>query len=199
MTTAPEPRLDIAERTLAVLLTQFKGKPVFEQVLRSYAAQAQELELVFWRLAVLTTLEYATGVQLDGLGAIVGEPRNGRPDDLYRAAIRSRIRLNRSFATVEEILAVLLSVAPFQYRLKELGYASLSVEVVEPLIGTNILALFTALNKVRAAGVYAELLYHGIEENNVFTLASGDVDETDTIKSLADDASTTGGFMSDVL
>lgn len=199
MTIAPEPRLDTAERTLDALLTQFKGKPVFEQVLRSYAAQAQELELVFWQLAVLTTIQYATGVQLDGLGGLVGEPRNGRSDEIYRAAIRSQIRLNRSFATIEEILAVLLSVAPRHYRLKELGFASLSVEPEEAILGDDIISMYTILNKVRAAGVRAELLYHGVAEAGVFTLASGDVDEVDSSKGLADDASTTGGFMADVL
>lgn len=199
MTEAPEPRLDVAERALSVLLQQFRGKPVFEQVIRSYAAQAQALEIVFWQLQVLRTIDYATGVQLDGLGGIVGEPRLGRPDEEYRSAIRSRIRLNRSFATVEEILALMRLVMPFGYTLTELGYATFELEVVDTVGTPALSAVFTALHRVRAAGVRSDLLFHGTDIEEVFTLASGDTDELDALKGLADDTSTTGGFMADVM
>jgi hypothetical protein len=52
-------------------------------------------------------LDNAIGVQLDGLGDLVGEERLGRSDDDYRNAIRVRIFQNQSSGTPEEMLTLL--------------------------------------------------------------------------------------------
>lgn len=49
----------------------------------------------------------AAGVQLDELGAIVGESRLGRSDEAYREAINIRITINRSGGEPERIIEYL--------------------------------------------------------------------------------------------
>jgi hypothetical protein len=54
----------------------------------------------------LSWLDTAEGAQLDNLGDIVGEPRKGRADDLYRIWIRARIAVNRGNGKVSDVLKV---------------------------------------------------------------------------------------------
>lgn len=49
-------------------------------------------------------IDTATGKQLDGCGAIVGEMRKGRSDDDYRAAIRFRVFVNVSNGTPQDLI-----------------------------------------------------------------------------------------------
>jgi hypothetical protein len=52
------------------------------------------------------TVDVAVGAQLDLLGKIVGQPRLGFTDDLYRRYIRARIAVNRSTGKREEIIRI---------------------------------------------------------------------------------------------
>ena len=77
---------------LANLVQQFKDKPDLAALLTSYLEQIQDLETAYFGLLTERTLNAAVGVQLDGIGAIVGEDRRGRDDADYRLAIRARIK-----------------------------------------------------------------------------------------------------------
>ena len=63
-------------------------------------------------------LDNAEGVQLDVLGKLVGEPRKGKEDDLYRVWITVRIRVNRSHGRGLDLLEILRLVeqTPGRYR-----------------------------------------------------------------------------------
>lgn len=69
------------------------------------ADRTQALEDVLQQLLRERWIDNAQGRQLDELGAIVGEPRLGRPDDLYRPAILVRITINRSGGEPEALIA----------------------------------------------------------------------------------------------
>lgn len=76
---------------------------------QAQANRRQALEDVAW--SVLTALSdptfaTVTGVLLDKIGARVGELRGGRVDSDYQAAIRLRIRVNRSRGKAEDIIAI---------------------------------------------------------------------------------------------
>lgn len=104
--------LDHADRGVDFLLAQFKDKPRIEAFLRVLLAQVQDLEDALWDLYTLRTLDTAEGVQLDGLGDIVGEPRAARTDTVYRRFIRVRILVNLSNGLAEELYAIgLLALA----------------------------------------------------------------------------------------
>lgn len=90
----------------ALLISQFRGRPVIEGLLSSWIAPLQELENVLWDVIDKRVLETAVDAQLDALGKLVGEERLGRPNDPYRAAIKVRIKVNRSKGRSEDVLQV---------------------------------------------------------------------------------------------
>ena len=67
---------------LAWSLGQFRDKPVYRQILAAFVAEANELYAALCQLAQARTIAGATGVWLDGIGRIVGQPRENTPVDL---------------------------------------------------------------------------------------------------------------------
>lgn len=86
------------------LAEQFKGQANVEAVVGVFAQQAQEIEDALFEIFDESMLSTAVGVQLDGFGSIVGEERQGRLDDDYRLAISSRISLNLTSGTAEQVI-----------------------------------------------------------------------------------------------
>lgn len=89
------PSTNHVERGLKRLLSQYR-RPKIQAWLTAYLNRVQELEDALWEIINGRNLETAEGVQLDLLGTIVGRGRNGLSDTLYRLAIRTQIRINRS-------------------------------------------------------------------------------------------------------
>ncbi len=89
---------------------QFKLSSTLQTLMDTYTIQIQDLENALFQV-LNAVLNVATGATLDGYGDIVGEDRGGRDDATYRAAIQSRIQLNTSNGTSEEIIAFLLGLA----------------------------------------------------------------------------------------
>lgn len=116
------------------LLEQFKKKERIRAVLDAFSVQIQDLERVFFDLLENRWIDTATGAQLDGLGAIVGEPRQGRNDEDYRLAIRARVLINKSSGTVPELLAILSLLLPGgAFQLIEYFPAAFVVELLNSL------------------------------------------------------------------
>lgn len=97
---------DHVAKGLGRLIQRFKGKPYIAAVVSAPLVQVQELEDALWSLIAGRALSTAIGVQLDGLGAIVGEARIGLGDEDYRALIRARIAANRSDGQGDTLLRV---------------------------------------------------------------------------------------------
>jgi len=98
------------EEALAQLAEQFKRKPNVEALLAAFVAQVQELEGVLFDLMEDRAIDTAAGIQLDGLGIIINEERQGRDDSAYRQAIRARVMLNTSSGTPEDIIEIARAV-----------------------------------------------------------------------------------------
>jgi len=79
-----------------------KGLPNNELVLTAIATQVQALETAFYDLYTLRRLGDATGEQLDLLGRVVQQPRNGQSDVDYERYIRARIAANNSEGLVSD-------------------------------------------------------------------------------------------------
>lgn len=101
---------DHVEQALAKRIEQFKRKIRFGNLLTSYVAEVQDLEDALFQILDDTNLDSAVGQQLDNIGEIVGEPRNGRDDATYLIAIRARILLNTSEGTIEDIILLILAL-----------------------------------------------------------------------------------------
>ena len=183
---------------LALLLSQYKGKPRIEKLLRVYLAKVQELEWVFADLADQRNLDTAFGVWLDMIGRIVGQSRQGWTDAEYRKAIRARVVLNRSQGRIDDTNAFVRALytnveMPFtavqgtkaEFTMEMLGYAwtPFSFDFV-----------FALLRRVKAAAVRMLMFFQLVPDADVYTLSSQlGVPETSTTQGLGDVAQTTGG------
>ncbi len=95
------------EEALANLVEQFKGRAILTEFLTVFVDQIQELEDVYFQIFENRTIDTAVGEQLDGLGEIIGEDREGRDDDEYRLALRVRILLNKCSGSPEQIIEIM--------------------------------------------------------------------------------------------
>ncbi len=97
---------DHVDQALDRLVYQFKDKTLISGLITSFVEQNQTLENVFDELFTNRILENAMGQQLDNLGTIVGQERNGENDDDYRIALQAKIGENNSKGTPESLIAV---------------------------------------------------------------------------------------------
>lgn len=88
------------------LLEQFKDRPRIVALLTAYLNQVQDLEDVLWELFLDRWISTAVGEQLNVIGRVVGEKRQGSLDDEYRAFLRARIRANRSVGLLAELVKI---------------------------------------------------------------------------------------------
>lgn len=97
---------DHETQALARLKEQFQSSDNVRSLVSAFAAPSQDVEDALWQLLVERSVDEAVGAQLDAIGSLVGQARNGLDDDDYRRYVRARISANRSNGTVEDILKV---------------------------------------------------------------------------------------------
>jgi hypothetical protein len=106
----PSHILDHQERAVARLTQQFRDGASVPNLVRALTGGLQEIEDAVHAIRASRAIGIATGAQLDLIGRIVGQPREGRGDDVYRIWLRARVRLNRSSGTPEDLLSVFASI-----------------------------------------------------------------------------------------
>lgn len=84
----------------------FTGKPRIEELIVAMPRQLTIFEQVADQVRNERGLDLAIGVQLDALGLIVGESRQGRDDEAYRRAIRFRVFVNISKGRPSDLIYV---------------------------------------------------------------------------------------------
>ena len=77
-----------------------------KKLLRALVDPVQDVETILQQLLAERSVDTAIGEQLNVLGRIVGQDRNGMVDDDYRRLIRARISVNRSKGTIGDIIDV---------------------------------------------------------------------------------------------
>lgn len=100
-------KLTHAAEAVAHLVQQFRGKPKIEAFVSLIGRQIQDLENALFSIVSTTDINTVTGTQLDVIGLLVSQPRNGHSDDVYRLFLRARILVNSSRGSVDEIIAIL--------------------------------------------------------------------------------------------
>ena len=168
---------------LALLLAQFQDKPRLAAVLCAFLGSVQETEDAAWQLLTERDLDSAVGAQLDMLGRLVGEAREGRADSEYRPFVRARILINRSNGLAEEVLTILRVVTggTVELHLREHYPAAFTVEVVGPIPFTPA-TLLRLLREAKAAGVRVLLEYSLLPEEETFAFAVGSTVELDAAR-----------------
>lgn len=134
--------------------------PNLAALVTSVNDEVQELENAIWDVIVGRLPDYAEGEQLDALGRIVGQRRDGLGDAAYRAHIKARVRINQSFGTPLDVIEVLRLVDTVTFHLVEEGTASFRIFYDAPpsnaAIGHEIPSL---VRQARAAGVRATVSF----------------------------------------
>ncbi len=188
----------------ALILSQYKDKPLIAGWLCSYLDRIQELDTATVSLIQnVLDLENAKGVHLDLLGRIVREARDGTADDTYRRALRVRILINRSQGRIEdliEIASLFEDDAPI--RLREFQPARITVEVqAVPINAAD--RVHVRLRRAKAAGVALQTITHpaASADTRFFTLGAGaaSFDKTELLTGLGWTGDDRGGALSHVL
>jgi len=94
---------------VARLSEQYKDAPSMVALMRAIAVEHQNTEDIVIQLYG-STIENASGHELDVIGTIVGQARKGKSDEVYRIWVRARMMANRSTGTGEELLAIVYMV-----------------------------------------------------------------------------------------
>lgn len=157
------------------LVEQFEDKPNLKKYLCVLISVLQELEFVFTELNTLRKLGTATGVQLDGLGDIVGVSRSGATDEVYRQLIAFQAGINTSSGEPESIIALAKTLTQStNVKYTPSFPAGFTLTVDGPLVNTNTVR---ALEQSVPAGVQVTVTSSFLS-GDVFTFApdSGTVD-----------------------
>lgn len=163
------------ELALARRTQQFLEKVNIERDLTILVEPVQRLEDVLYAVLTERDITNAEGIQLDALGKIVGEPRDGRVDDDYRRFVRARIRTNKSNGLVEDVLVVTrLVLDQPDATLQMLMYPPAGVVLniyAEPVSDLVALTLVKFLRDVVSAGVRIIVQFFTVDESELFSLA----------------------------
>lgn len=114
--------INFYERTVALLASQFRGNGInggrtnFQKMLASLVSECYDVNDVELELYGERWLATAVGVQLDGIGEILGLARvSGQSDSNYREALYFQVRINRSTGTPEELIQALAFLTQATY------------------------------------------------------------------------------------
>lgn len=168
-----ERRSDIVLTALQRLSPALWGKPRIAGLLRSWLEESQELEDAVFDMIAARFIENATGSTLRTLGRLVGQKDYGWSESDLRAAIRGRIRANRSDGTIVDVAAVIdLMIGAASpgagYLITEQEIATIVVQFAG-VLAVNEPALRDVLSAARGGGVKLDLLLPTNSITKVFT------------------------------
>lgn len=162
---------------LANLLEQFKGKANMEAFLTAFLDEIQDLEDALETVASISDIDASSGDQLDVLGIIVGQPREGRTDAIYRLWIKARVLINRSSGTAPEIMQVLRLITGLdlsEVSVTDLFPAAFIAWTLAPH-SLDVNAIYDIINEMRGAGISFNYGYQpGVGDFFRFTDVGGD-------------------------
>lgn len=194
---------DHCEEGKALLLEQFKKSPRLQALLCTYLDQVTLLEAALFELLRMRSLDTATGDQLDVLGRIVGQSREGLIDEVYRVFLRARVLVNNSSGTPEELIAIMRRVLEdtTDIQLQEQFPAAVVLITGYPLVTPRTPAIvFRLLNEARSAAVRLFLEYITVSASLAFTFSTSSSVEVSASLGFGDDTDpATGGQFAGVI
>ena len=199
MTTLTQ-RTDFESDAKEALTDQFR-KDKIQALAGVFAAQIQDIENVCFQLLEGRSLSSAVGVQLDGLGALVGQPREGRSDTTYRIWIAARIRLNLSHGSAEDIYGIFspLLEAGQSVALTEYYPGAFLLDIYNATTPTAAAQFSSILKLAKPGGVRASLIYSEQNETDTFLFADN-TEITSTSQGFSDTSEDgAGGVLAEIL
>lgn len=164
--------LDHEARALARMLQQDKGKAKLEGFIAACVSPIQAVEDALWQLLVERGVDVAVGAQLEVIGFLVGQDRNGQLDADYRRFVKAKISVNKSRGLMNELIAItklVLDNPSVTIVMRPEYPASLTIHLsgVE-LSAATISTLMTFLRKTIAGGVRLLVHFHTATAANTF-------------------------------
>lgn len=159
-----------------------------QKLLDAILLPMQDVEDALQQCLTDRTLETATGINLDVIGRLVGELRQGQSDDDYRISIQARVASNRSSGTMEDLIRVAkiiindTTASIVARNHGGLGGAEVQLTINDLAI-TDALAeqLIRALADTESAGVRTLLEYGDTDPDTAWLVFdSGSFDSTDS-------------------
>lgn len=148
---------------LTRLPSQFAGKPKLRAFISALIRPFQRLEDAQWQVYTLTSIDTATGLELEQIGILVGEPPSGLDDEVYRRRIRARIAVNRSKGRAEDLysvaLAVLGSGSGVTVQIQRSGAAEARVDLTGVVDEETAGVAFELMQAAASSGVRIHLVY----------------------------------------
>jgi len=177
-------------------LSQYQGKPRLLALILSYVNRCQELENAAWDVILKRMIDNAQDAQLDTIGEIVGQLRNGQTDSVYRIYITARIRINRSHGHTTDIIDVLQLIESAAFSYTEFYPCTVWLEYTEP--AATAPAVLIDLAKLAAPSGVQLFLIETTEDDG---LEFGDDTiggEVDATHGLSDESEVTGGSIAGI-
>lgn len=148
--------LDTETTALRRIWYQFQGRPEWQRIIGLLGELAGVLEHGLGSIDQARYVSTAEGDVLDEIGALVGRPRQGLSDALYRLAIRAEAASTVSSGTINEIIELMQSLVGPDVRVREFWPATILISA--PDIATDVfLVLLEVIADMPAAGVAALL------------------------------------------
>jgi len=143
----------------AGLISQFVGLPNLAAFISALGAQLNDVDQAVGQLFTMLNIESATGIQLDNIGATLGQSRNGQSDTNYQTLLQARIVSYQSQGNVEALIQILMTLgAAKAVQAIESQPAAISIVAVgegNPALTNN--DIVTAVFQAKAAGVLLNL------------------------------------------
>lgn len=137
------------------VITQYKDSVNLNKIISVYTQQIQEFEDAAFALINERTLDGSIGFQLDQMGTILDEIRNGLDDDDYRIVLKAKIAENVSEGTPEDLIGifkVLLNPEEVHYNeIYPAGFELTAIGDQDPV--SSIERVKQAINRAKPAGV----------------------------------------------
>lgn len=184
---------------LARLLEQFKGSENLRSLIAALVQPLQDLEGVSFEVYTEMWLSTAEGVQLDGIGEIVGQPRDGRTDVGYRPWIQARILVNRSNGKGDEILRVAELVVGSLDNVHEVEEPPAAYTIRLYAFSGDAMVIYDILHEAKPAGVQFRLEYSFELPGKLFTYGADDDSASSSDTGFGDVAGSTGGHYAGVI
>lgn len=175
----PAGMIDHVAAGLGRLCQQFKDKQNIVDLITIFLQRYNDLEAALWALLVERGIDVAVGAQLDQIGKIVGQTRDGLVDDDYRRFIRARIAADRSDGVIEDLITVsrlVLNDAGALIVIDNEGDAGVAVRILQITVDdavANVLLEF--LDVAKSGGVHLILeTQPALDADTFFTAIAAD-------------------------
>lgn len=169
---------DIEGAATGHLLQQYRDAtaPGVREAVQTVASEVQTAEDALWSSLDDTGLDSPTtvGAQLDRIGKVVGQDREGLQDADYLVWLKARVKLNKSTGSINQILAIFSIINPTAaLKFVEQFPAAFALQVHGIVVEAAAIQA-AILNLARKAGVRSVLEYSTAPTGDGFTFAGGD-------------------------